>query len=84
MIDEEFINLKQGNMCVDEYSLKVTMLSRYASSLVSDVPLFHGTFNTFPLILVCVCVRPFCISFNVFFSLIAENLSRIKTWKNSA
>ena len=31
---EEFINLKQGNMSVEEYSLKFSMLSRYASSLV--------------------------------------------------
>ncbi|XP_069146585.1 uncharacterized protein [Solanum lycopersicum] len=32
---EEFINLKQGNMSVEEYSLKFTMLYRYSPSLVS-------------------------------------------------
>ena len=31
---EEFINLKQGNMSVAEYSLKFSTLSRYAPSLV--------------------------------------------------
>ena len=31
---EEFINLKQGNMSVEEYSLKFSTLSRYAPSLV--------------------------------------------------
>ena len=31
---EEFINLKQGNMSVEEYSLKFTMLSRSAPYLV--------------------------------------------------
>ena len=33
---EEFINLKQGNMSVEEYSLKFSTLSRYAPSLVSN------------------------------------------------
>ena len=33
---EEFINLKPGNMSVKEYSLNFTMLSGYASSLVSN------------------------------------------------
>ena len=33
---EEFINLRKGNMSVEEYSLKFTMLSRYAPSLVSN------------------------------------------------
>ena len=33
---EEFINLKQGNMSVEEYSSKFTMLSRYAPSLLSN------------------------------------------------
>ena len=32
---EEFINLKQGNMSFQEYSLKFNMLSRCAPSLVS-------------------------------------------------
>ena len=33
---EEFINLKQGNMYVEEYSLKFTRFSRYAPSFVSN------------------------------------------------
>ena len=33
---EEFINLKQVNMIVEEFSLKFTMLSRCAPSLVSN------------------------------------------------
>ena len=33
---EEFINLKQGNMSVEEYSLKFSMLSRYSPYLVSN------------------------------------------------
>ena len=33
---DEFINLKQGNKSVEEYSLKFSMLSRYAPSLVSN------------------------------------------------
>ena len=33
---EELINLKQGNIRVKEYSLKFSMLSRYAPSLVSN------------------------------------------------
>ena len=33
---EEFINTKQVNMSVEEYSLKFTMLSRYGPSLVSN------------------------------------------------
>mgnify|MGYP002555469830 CR=1 FL=1 len=33
---EEFINLKQGNMSVEEYSLKFSMLSRNSPSLVSN------------------------------------------------
>ena len=33
---EEFIILIQGNMSVEEYSLKFSMLSRYAPSLVSN------------------------------------------------
>ena len=32
---DKFINLKQGNMSVDENSLKFTMLSRHGKSLVS-------------------------------------------------
>ena len=31
---EEFINLKQGNTIIDKYSLKFTLLSKYASSLM--------------------------------------------------
>ena len=33
---KEFINLKQGNLSVDEYSLKFSMFSKYALSLLSD------------------------------------------------
>ena len=33
---EEFINVKQDNICVEEYSLKFTRLSRYAPSFVSN------------------------------------------------
>ncbi|XP_049381296.1 uncharacterized protein LOC125845822 [Solanum stenotomum] len=33
---EEFINLRQGTMSVEEYSLKFTLLSKYAPSLVSN------------------------------------------------
>ena len=33
---EEFINLRQDNMSAEEYSLKFTLLSRYAPSLVSN------------------------------------------------
>ncbi|XP_069150277.1 uncharacterized protein [Solanum lycopersicum] len=33
---EEFINLKQGNIRVEEYSFKFSMLSRYAQYLVSN------------------------------------------------
>ena len=33
---EEFINPRQGNMHVEEYSLKFTMLSSYAQSLVCN------------------------------------------------
>ena len=33
---EEFINLKQGNMSVEEYSLKFSMLSRYFPYLMSN------------------------------------------------
>ena len=33
---EEFINLKQGNMSVEEYSLKFSKMSNYAPSLVSN------------------------------------------------
>ena len=33
---EEFINLKQGHMSVEEYSLKFSILSRCAPSLVSN------------------------------------------------
>ena len=33
---EEFINLKQGNMSVAEYSLKFSTLSRYAPSLLCN------------------------------------------------
>ena len=33
---EEFINIKQGNMSVKEYSWKFSMFSRYARSLVSN------------------------------------------------
>ena len=32
----EFINLIQGNMSVEEYSLKFSTLSRYSPSLVSN------------------------------------------------
>ena len=34
---EEFINLKQGSMTVREYSLKFVKLSRYSTSLVSNI-----------------------------------------------
>lgn len=33
---EEFINIKQGNISVEEYSLKFSILSKYYPSLVSD------------------------------------------------
>ena len=33
---ENFINLKQGNMSVEEYSLKLATFSRYSPSLVSN------------------------------------------------
>ena len=33
---EEFINIKQGNMSFEEYSLKFSTFFRYASSLVSN------------------------------------------------
>ena len=33
---EEFINLNQGNMIVEEYSLKFSKLSKYGPSLVSN------------------------------------------------
>ena len=33
---EEFINIKQGNMSVEEYSLKFSTLSRYAPSLLCN------------------------------------------------
>ena len=34
---EEFINIKKGNMSVEEYSLKFSMLSRYAPSIVTNL-----------------------------------------------
>ena len=34
---EEFINLKQGNIRVEEYSLKFSMLSRYAQYLIEGM-----------------------------------------------
>lgn len=34
---EEFINLKQGNMSVQEYTLKFTLLSKYAPSMVASL-----------------------------------------------
>ena len=34
---EEFITLNKGNMSVEEYSSKFTMLSRYSPSLVSNL-----------------------------------------------
>ena len=34
---EEFVNLKQGNMSVEEYSLKFFMLSRFHTSLVCNL-----------------------------------------------
>ena len=33
---EEFINLKQGNICFEEYSLKFSVLYIYSPSLVSN------------------------------------------------
>ena len=33
---EEFLNLNQGNMSVEEYSLKFSMLSKFDPSLVSN------------------------------------------------
>ena len=33
---EEFLNLRQGNTSVEEYSLKFTLLSMYAPSSVSN------------------------------------------------
>ena len=33
---EEFINLKQVNISIEEYSLEFTTLSRYTPSLVSN------------------------------------------------
>ena len=32
----EFINLRQGNMSVEEYSIKFTFSSKYVPSLVSN------------------------------------------------
>ena len=32
----EFINLKQGNMSMKEYSLKFTQLANYAPPMVTD------------------------------------------------
>ena len=34
---EEFINLKKGNMSVEDYSFKFSKLSKYAPSLVSNL-----------------------------------------------
>ena len=34
---EEFINLKKGNLSVEEYSLMFSILSRYKPSLVSKM-----------------------------------------------
>ena len=34
---EEFINLRQGKMSKEEYSLKFTLLSKYAPFLVSNL-----------------------------------------------
>jgi len=34
---EEFINLRQGSMSVEEYSLKFTLLSKYAPYSVSNL-----------------------------------------------
>ena len=34
---DEFINLKKGSMTVKEYSLKFVKLSRYSTSLVSNI-----------------------------------------------
>ncbi|XP_015064593.1 uncharacterized protein LOC107009767 [Solanum pennellii] len=34
---EEFINLKQGSMTVKEYSVKFVKLSRYVTSLISNI-----------------------------------------------
>ena len=33
---EDLINLSQGNMSLEEYSLKFTLLSKYATSLVAN------------------------------------------------
>lgn len=32
----EFINLRQGNMSVKEYTLKLTQLAKYATTMVAD------------------------------------------------
>ena len=41
---EEFINLKQHNMNVDEYSLKLTIFPRYAPSPVSNPRVYMSRF----------------------------------------
>ena len=33
----EFINIKQGNMSVEEYSFKLSMFSKYAPSFLSNL-----------------------------------------------
>ena len=40
-----------------------------------DIPWFHGIFNVFSLILVCV-QKPFCINLYVSYSVFAGNLSK--------
>ena len=43
---EGFINVKKGNMSVDEYTLKFTMLYRYVPSIVSNPSDEMNTFFT--------------------------------------
>lgn len=41
---QEFINLKQGNMTVGEYSLKFTKLSKYVPFMVADPRVYMSKF----------------------------------------
>lgn len=53
---EEFINLRQGTLSVEEYSLKFTLLSEYDPSLVSK----HGDDMTRLFIIVSDIVKEEC------------------------
>ena len=50
-------------------------ITRSPTGVETDIPWFHGIFNTFSLNLECV-QKPFCIDFYVSFSLFARNLSK--------